>query len=126
MEIQMTSKLTMHQLNAAKPKQRTDLPFRRGGKDRRIAVEPDGVTAPKVGTEIDIDMDLVVFENESGTSKTPMLKLRYSAADKRWVQVSVNLAGMLAFFDTEPADDCKRVRVVRLIPNGRACYVVPV
>lgn len=120
--------LTMHQFGNKPPVAMTNhakRPLRRRSTDRRVAVEPDGVTAPKVGTEIDIDMDLVAFENESGNSKTPMTKLRYNDATKQWFQVSVNLAGMLAFFDSPPPDDCKRIRVVRLIPSGRACYVVP-
>lgn len=119
----MTSKLTMHQLGMTNQQSR---PFRRGGKDRRIVVQPDGITTPKVGTEIEINMNMVVVEDEYGLPKTPMTKLRYNDTTKQWQQVSANLAGMLAFFDTNPEDECTKIRIVRVIPSGRACYVVPV
>lgn len=116
-----SSNLTMHQIsmaakNSVRPKRR----------DQRIAVTPDGVTVPKIGTEIEINLDLVMLEDDEGRPKTPMTKLRFNDATKQWQQISANLAGMLAFFDTPPDDDCTRIRVVRVIPSGRACYVVPV
>lgn len=122
-----SSKLTMHQLGMAQTPQ--GLTNHRARPQRRrsakVAVTPDGVTVPKIGTEIDIDMDLVVFEDEDGTPKTPMTKLRYDSSSKTWQQLSANLAGLLAFFDEEPSDECTRIRIVRVIPSGRAVYVVP-
>lgn len=122
-----TSSLTLHQLGVVQEtKGLTSHRTRAARRPSTKAIVPDGETTPKVGTEIDIDLDRVVFEDNEGQAKTPMTKLRFDASTKQWQQVGANLAGMLAFFDVVPGDDCKRVRIVRVIPSGRACYVVPV
>lgn len=82
-------------------------------------------TVPRVGTRIKIDLNLVVFTDADGNPKTPMTKARFNTRVQRWTQVSPAEAGLLMFFDAQPADDCKQVQIVRVIPNGRACYVVP-
>lgn len=123
MELSMNSKLTMHQLGMTQTRVR---PQRRRTAER-VPVVPDGITTPKVGTEIEINMNMVVVEDEFGQPKTPMTKLRYNDTTKQWQQVSAHLAGMLAFFDSDqPPDECTKIRIVRVIPSGRACYVVPV
>lgn len=122
----MTSNLTMHQLGVVQePKGLTSHRARAARRPVKKSVVPDGVNVPLVGTEIDINLDRVVFEDDDGNAKTPMTKLRYDAKTKSWQQVGANLAGLLVFFDQPPGDDCKRMRVVRVIPRGTACYVVP-
>lgn len=119
--------LTMHQLGMVNEPQglTNHTRTRRRRPSAKTAVVPDGETVPKVGTVVDIDLDLVVFEDDAGTPKTPMTKLRFDSGTKKWQQLPANLAGLLAFFDADPPDGCKRVRVDRVIPSGRACYVVP-
>ena len=83
-------------------------------------------TVPKVGQSIAIDINKVAFDNnEDGSPKTPMTKARYNVRTQQWQQVSVAEAGLLMFFNTAPPDDCTKVRVVSIIPSGRACYVEP-
>lgn len=82
-------------------------------------------TIPKVDTLIDIDINLVVFEDAEGNPKTPMTKARFDQQKKCWVQVPVSMAGLMLFFNTAPTEQTKRARIQSVIPNGRACYVNP-
>lgn len=82
-------------------------------------------TVPKVDTVIDIDVDLVVFEDADGNPKTPMAKARFDAHRKKWVQVPVSMAGLMMFFNTPPTEQHTKARIQSIIPSGRACYVNP-
>lgn len=82
-------------------------------------------TVPKVETVIDIDINLVVFEDAEGNPKTPMAKARYDQQRKKWVQVPVSMAGLMLFFNSAPTEQTKKARIQSVIPSGRACYVDP-
>ena len=82
-------------------------------------------TVPKVNTTIDINIDLVVFEDADGNPKTPMAKVRFDTRLKKWVQVPVAMAGLMLFFNKAPTEAHKRARIQSIIPSGRACYVDP-
>lgn len=112
--------LTMHTLES-RGKQRAALLTSHFGKLRTR-----DQTVPRVNTVINIDPLLVVFTDEQGKPKTPMTKARFNSKTSRWEQVSPSQAGLLMFFtDVHAPDDCTKVRIVRVIPNGRACYVEP-
>jgi hypothetical protein len=125
------SNMTMHQLGMVQ--EQPGLTHHRVRSSRRrtssakVAVVPDGVTCPKVGTVVQINPSVIVSEGDNGEPKTPMIKLGYDSRKKMWTQVGASLAGMLAFFEagTEPNENTTKVRVARVIPSGRACYVVP-
>lgn len=82
-------------------------------------------TVPKLGTEIQINLDLVSFEDADGKPKTPMAKARFDPRQKQWVQVPLSMAGLLMFFHTPPNETHRVARIQSIIPSGRACYVEP-
>lgn len=82
-------------------------------------------TVPKLGIVMDLDIAKVVFEDEQGNQKTAMTKIRFNEKIKRWEQISPALAGMLVFFRADPPDTAKKMRIVQIVPNGRACYAEP-
>lgn len=90
---------------------------------RNRALPKRDETVPKLGTEIGIDMNYVSFEDAKGRPRTPMAKARFDPYTRTWVQVPLNVAGLLLFFQVPPDDDHKIARIKSIIPNGRACYV---
>lgn len=83
-------------------------------------------TCPRLGTEIEINLDYVALEDPEGRPRTPMAKARFDTKSKRWVQVPLSMAGILLFFQEPPGDNHKAARIKSVIPSGRACYVEPV
>lgn len=82
-------------------------------------------TVPKLGTEIEINLDYVAFEDADGMPRTPMAKARFDATKRKWIQVPLSMAGLLLFFQTAPTDNQRSARIQSIIPSGRACYVEP-
>lgn len=108
----MTTTLTTHQLGLFQEP-----------KARKFVSRAE--TVPKVGTVIDIDINLVVFEDAEGNPKTPMAKARFDTQRKKWMQVPVSMAGLMLFFNTLPTEQHKKATIQSIIPSGRACYVEP-
>ncbi len=82
-------------------------------------------SVPDIGTVIDVNVHGIQFSRTPGAERTPMAKAKYDSASKSWRQVSVAEAGLMLFYDREPAETHTKARVIRTIPNGRACYVEP-
>jgi hypothetical protein len=82
-------------------------------------------TVPMLGTEIEINLDYVAFEDEDGVPRTPMAKARFDTSKRKWIQVPLSMAGLLLFFQTTPKDGQTTARIQSIIPSGRACYVEP-
>jgi hypothetical protein len=85
-------------------------------------------TVPKIGQEIDLDLTLVIQETdpETNQNRTPMAKIRYFADMKAWKQVPRHEAGMMVFFQAEPALTHKRMVIRSIVPSMTAAYADPI
>lgn len=113
-------KMTMHEIGMATAQKAALL------TSHMKMVRKKTETVPKVGMTMPLDHNGIMREDRDGQARTPTIKVRYDTKQGKWVQVRPLMAGLHIFMTSDPQPHHTKIRVVSIVPSGRACYAEPV